>query len=161
MSGRVYPNKRIAATAEELQAYREEDRRDREHERKIKELKRKIELERLQQEHDQMQAAVPSPQRDRDLTEERAAEPPEPSRAKPGSGRRGPRDGTLAAGAALHRYLKDKGDTLSLTPASLAREAADYATELGLPLADLLSPEGSTMQQMAESMLVAHRHKGK
>lgn len=169
MSGRTYPYRRIRMTAEELQTERdnwnrdgERNGRDREQEREIAELKRETERKMLQEKLNQMQTGAPSPQRERDFEkEERAASPLQPGRAKPGSGRKGPREGTLAAGAAVHSYLKDKGDNPKLTPASLAQKAADYATKLGLPDADLLSPEGSTLRQMAQSLLVAHRWKGK
>lgn len=81
-------------------------------------------------------------------------------RLKP-PGRKGHRVATLVGIAALQRYAEDRPDSddmLSLSDRELARRAATYAQEIGLPDADLLDPEGSSLRNLAKGTLLGLRH---
>jgi hypothetical protein len=121
---------------------REWDNAYREHGR-LQTLERQIRLKNLELERNKAPASA------------------QPNSGKQSSGNKGPREGTLAAGAAVHRYLSDNSCDRNMTAAELARLATDYAVRLSFPDADLLDPQGSTMLKVAARLLEAHRHVGK
>jgi hypothetical protein len=142
---------RSPVTDDERKADRQRWEQQRNLDRQIEDTEQQVKLERARLELERLRASgQPSPLE---------PAPSQTGNTTKSSGNKGTRPGTLAAAAAIHRYLFDMSVDPSMKPAELARKAAEYATELGLPDADLLNPESSTMWQIAERLLDAHRHR--
>jgi hypothetical protein len=150
-----YPDRRLRLTEEEFQAERQSSNQQRDADRQIEDAEQQVRLEKARLDLETLRSP-----RQQDALDSTTA-PTLPSDAKQSSGYKGPRRGTLAAAAAVHRYLSDNGQDPTWTPAAVALQATEYAVKLGFHDADLLNPKGSTIQQVAKRLLEAHRHQAK
>jgi hypothetical protein len=91
------------------------------------------------------------------------AEPSSVSPSPPRRQKRGRKPGThvaettKTAASAIELYLNDTTHALPQSGSDLARRAADFASELGLPYSDRLEPGAGSMKDLATTMLANHR----